>query len=69
MARETLPNLHRYTALISYACNTLEIRESVKEKIDLTDEELEFVRYIRNETNKAKLEGRTVIWETPFDYD
>ena len=69
MAKESPPNLHRYTQLITYACNTLEIRESVKEKIDLTEKELEFVRYIRDETNKAKLEGRTVIWETPFDYD
>lgn len=69
MAREAPPNLHRYTALISYACNTLSIAEDVKEKIDLTEKELKFVQYIRNETNKAKLENRSVIWETPFDYD
>lgn len=69
MAREAPPNLHRYTALISYACNTLSITEGAKEKIDLTEKELKFVQYIRNETNKAKLENRSVIWETPFDYD
>jgi hypothetical protein len=69
MAKQSIINLKRYTRLISYACNTLSIKETGKEEWVLTEEELKFVQKIRKDTLQAKKEGKTLVWETPFDYD